>query len=295
MRGWEGIQEAVAVEDAGSFAAAAKVLRMSTSHISRAIARLESQLQTEIFRRTTRRVSITDDGRLLLAQFRRLVRERDEAFASVSPDREPEGEIRISCSTYLGERFVEPVVRAFAQTYPKVGIDLDLTNRIVDLVGEGFDMGIRTGELRDSGLIGTRIASRGLHLYASPHYLARHGHPQSLEDLHHHQCLIGVSSTWYFKAAKGRIIFRPEGRWRCNSGSALVAAVRDGMGISQLPNFYAAPYERDGSLVPLLDAFRLDDEPIWAVYPAQKHVSPKIRTLTDMLRAALPLALGCDI
>jgi DNA-binding transcriptional LysR family regulator len=292
MRGWDGIQEAVALEDAGSFAAAAKLLGMSTSHVSRAIAQLEANLQTEIFRRTTRRLTVTDDGLMLLAQFRRLVRERDEAFASVSPDREPEGEIRISCSTYLGERFVEPIVRAFARRYPKLDINLDLTNRVVDLVGEGFDIGIRTGELQDSRLIGSRIASRGLHVCASPDYLATRGTPIAIEDLRHHECLIGTSPAWHFKVNKRRVDLKPSGRWRCTSGRALVAAAREGMGICQVPDFYAGRHMQEGSLISLLEAFRLDDEPIWAVYPAQKHIQPKVRALTEHLRMSLPQALG---
>lgn len=292
MHGWEGIQEAVAVEDAGSFAAAAKLLGMSTSHVSRSIAQLEASLQTEIFRRTTRRITVTDDGQLLLAQFRRLVRERDEAFASVSPDREPEGEIRISCSAYLGERFVEPILRAFARRYPKLAINLDLTNRIVDLIVEGFDVGIRTGEMQDSRLIGTRIASRGLQVCASPAYLAARGMPETVEDLRRHDCLIGTSATWHFKVNRARIDLKLSGRWRCNSGSALVEAALEGMGICQLPDFYTAGHIRDGALISLLPTYRLDDEPIWAVYPAQRHVQPKVRALTEQLRLLLPQALG---
>lgn len=291
MSDWDGIEEVVAVEDAGSFAAAATALGVSTSHISRAIARLEDRVQTQIFRRTTRRVAITDDGRVLIDQFRRIIHERNEALASIQVKGEPQGDLALTCATSLGERFVEPIVRRFALDYPKLNVSLDLTNRVIDLTAEGYDLAIRTGYLKDSRLIITRIASRTILTCASPSYIATHGVPETPEDLSNHACLIGTATTWRFVVNDEIMALRPRGRWQCNSGSTLVEAATDGMGICQLPHYYVARHVRDGRLLTLLEAYRPQDEPIWAVYPQQRHIQPKVRLLVERLRRELPSGL----
>ena len=150
MNRWDGIDEVVAVADSGSFAKAARMLGVSTSHVSRAVARIETRLAVPIFARTTRIVSPTDAGRELIAQFRQLVVARDEMIASIDQGPEPQGHLRLTCSVGLGLHFVTPILLDYMRDYPRVQVQYDLTDRIVDVVGEGYDVAIRTGNLPDS-------------------------------------------------------------------------------------------------------------------------------------------------
>lgn len=290
MRDWIGIEEVVAIADAGSFAGAARALGTSTSHVSRSVAELEQKLQGELFHRTTRKVSLTDLGRTLVEHFRRIVQDRDEALAWANGNGEPNGELRISCSIALGERFVAPIVRRFAQRFEAVSVTLDLSNRMVDVVAEGYDLAIRTGQLRDPRLTGIRLASRKLILCASQEYVAHRGTPPSIESLADHDCLVGSAQTWHFRDQDREIDYRPSGRWRCNSGVAVLDAVLAGMGISQLPEFYLKGH-LGTKLVELLPQHRVADEPIWGAYSRRRHLTPKLRRMIDQLAAELGPAL----
>lgn len=292
MHRWDGIDEFVAVATMGSFAAAADHLGTSTSQMSRAVARLEGKLQTQLLFRTTRKVTLTDTGRVLVERCRHVIQQRDEALDLVSGGDEPQGELRLTCSTALGARFVAPIVGRTTQRFPKLSINLELSNRVVDLVAEGFDLAIRTGHLPDSRLIATRVASRRLYLCASPDYLEKAGRPTSVDDLVQHECLIGTATTWHFNVDGQERPFRPVGRWRCNSGEAVIEAALAGIGICQLPEFYVLPYIAAGRMEILLDHVRPEEEPIWAVYPQRRHLLPKVRYMVERLRAELPAALG---
>lgn len=289
---WDGFDEVVAVADTGTFVGAAKRLGTSTSHVSRAVARLEQSLGAQFFHRTTRAVSLTDTGRTLVDQFRRLIAERDEAIAMLDLQGEPQGQLRITCPTALGERFIAPIVRGYVQQYPKLAVDLDLTNRVVDLVPEGFDLAIRTGTLPDSRLIRTQVATRGIVTCAAPDYLAKRGMPQLVDDLEQHECLLATADVWRFRVDGEPRTLRPRGRWRCNNGEAVVEATLAGMGLCQLPAFYVNRAITEGRLTEVLQAHRPDDDPIWAVYPQRRHLLPKVQRLIDLLRLDLPVALS---
>jgi DNA-binding transcriptional LysR family regulator len=289
---WDGIDEVVAVADAGTFVAAAKRLGTSTSHVSRAVARLEQSLGAQFFHRTTRAVSLTDTGRTLVDQFRRLIAERDEAIAMLDLQGEPQGHLRITCPTALGERFVAPIVRAYVQEYPKLSMELDLSNRVVELVSEGFDLAIRTGTLPDSRLIRTQIATRGIVTCAAPSYLAAHGTPESVDDLESHACIPATSDTWRYTVDGEIRTMRPRGRWRCSNGAAVFDAAVAGMGLCQLPEFYVSRALAEGALVEVLGMFRPEDDPIWAVYPQRRHLLPKVQRMIEKLRRELPPALA---
>ena len=289
---WDGFDEVVAVADTGTFVGAAKRLGTSTSHVSRAVARLEQSLGAQFFHRTTRAVSLTDTGRTLVDQFRRLIAERDETIAMLDLQGEPQGQLRITCPTALGERFIAPIVRGYVQQYPKLAVDLDLTNRVVDLVPEGFDLAIRTGTLPDSRLIRTQVATRGIVTCAAPDYLTRRGVPKSVDDLEQHECLLATADVWRFRVDGEPRTLRPRGRWRCNNGEAVVEATLAGMGLCQLPAFYVNRAITEGRLTEVLQAHRPDDDPIWAVYPQRRHLLPKVQRLIDLLRLDLPVALS---
>jgi DNA-binding transcriptional LysR family regulator len=287
---WEGLEEVVAIVDAGSFAAAAKILQVSTSHMSKVVARLEARLETQLFNRTTRRVSLTDMGHAFADHSRRMIQERDELLAMVNGSGEPQGQLRITCSISLGERFVEPIVRDFMRRHERLSVTLDLTNRVIDLVGEGYDMAIRTGSISDARLFGRPIASRHLEVCASPAYLASRGVPSAIDDLKHHGCLVGTNSSWHFVEEGRTRTFAPEARWRCNSGKAVADAAAADLGICQLPLFYVRQQIADGVLLPVLQDFRAAPEPIWVVYPKRRHLLSKVRNLADELVAKLQVA-----
>lgn len=284
---WDGIEEFVAVATCMGFKPAAQMLNVSTSHVSRAVTKLENAIGAPLLYRTTRKVSLTDTGRTVLSQCETLIRARDELFAMVGGKTEPQGEIKITCSTSLGERYISPIVRQFCQDYPKVKITLDLSNRLVDLIAEGFDLAIRTGQLEDSRLISSRVATRQFLVCAAPGYLAANGTPDRLDDLKAHNCIIGSSSSWRFRQGGQHETIRPRGNLACNSGASVLEALLAGAGIGQLPLFYVAPHLKAGELVELFEDLRPEPEPIWAVYPQARHLQPKVHLLVDRIRAEL--------
>jgi DNA-binding transcriptional LysR family regulator len=291
MSRWNGIEEVVAIAEYGSFVRAAAQLGTSTSHMSRAIADLEHRIGTQIFIRTTRRVVPTPAGRTLIDQFRRLIAEREDAILAVSDGSAPRGEVRITCSIAMGERFVAQIARDYAFAHPDVTVTLELTNRVVDLLAEGFDLAVRTGSVRDPALVATRIASRAMHLCAAPAYLAQRARPTAIDELAAHECLLGTADTWRFSIDGKAFDYRPPGRWRCNSGTAVTEAALAGFGLCQLPDFYVAHHLRSGALVPLLEHHAPAEDPVWAVYPQRRHLLPKVRLFIDRLRKELPRAL----
>lgn len=288
MNRWEGMEAFVAVAQCGRFARAAEQLGVSTSHISRQIARLEESLQTRLFYRSTRQVTLTESGQAFLLHCRQLQDGYDEAVRVVQDlASEPKGLLRMTCAVAYGERFIVPQVNAFMGRHPGLQVEIDLSNRTEDIVHEGLDMAIRLGRLPDSRLVATRIAPRKMYLCAAPDYLARHGAPHSLSELSRHNCLIGTSDQWHFHAAGQEYVFRPHGNWRCNSGSAVLDAALRGFGLCHLPDYYVIDPIREGRLRALLPGHQPPDTAVWAMVPQQRHLSPKVRLLIDQLKSGL--------
>lgn len=265
---------------------------MSPTHVSRSIMALEQRIQAQLFHRTTRTVRLTDTGKIFLERCERIAQETDEVIALIGEQGEPQGELRVTCSTAMGERFIAPIIRRFAMQHPRLSVTIDLTNRVVDLVGEGFDLAIRTGSISDPRLIATKVASRTLYTCAAPIYLERAGTPVTLEDLEAHERLVGTSPIWRFECDGQEMIHRPKGRFRCNSGHAVLDACMAGLGICQLPDFYILPYLKRGVAISLLEDIRASDEPIWAVYPQRRHLLPKVSAVVDCLQNELGPAMG---
>ncbi len=288
MDRWAGIDEFVAVAQMESFSGAAKRLGVATSHVSRQIARLEERVQTRLFHRTTRQVSLTEAGRVFHARALRMVDDCEDAMLAISDQAvDLKGHLRMTCSVAYGELFVVPLINEFLLTHPQVSIEVELTNRLVDLVGEGFDFAIRIGKLSDSQLVAVRLAERVRYLCASPDYLERAGTPKTIDDLAGHSCLTGPGDHWELQEGAQQRTFRPSGRWRSNSAHATLTAALQGLGICQLPHFYFDEHLKTGALVSLLDACRPADEGVWAVYPHRRHLSRKVRNLIDHLRTGL--------
>ncbi|MEA1605272.1 LysR family transcriptional regulator [Pseudomonas spirodelae] len=288
MNRWEGLDEFVAVAECGQFTAAAERLSLSSSQVSRQIARLEERLQTRLFYRSTRRVALTEAGQTFLQHCQRLQDAREEALRAVGDlGSEPKGLLRMTCAVAYGERFIVPLVTEFMIQHPQLRVDIELTNRTLDLLHDGLDLAIRLGRLQDSRLVATRLASRQLYLCAAPDYLQRYGRPHSLSELSQHNCLIGSSDMWSFQTNDRDISMRVQGNWRCNSGQAVLEAALRGVGLCQLPDYYVLEHLRSGALVSLLDNQQPPDTAVWAIYPQQRHLSPKVRRLVDVLKQGL--------
>lgn len=292
MSSWDGIDEFISVATTGSFTRGAQTLGVSTTHVSRSIMALERRIDAHLFHRTTRSVHLTDTGRVFFERCERIAQERDEAIALISERNEPQGELRVTCSTAVGERFVAPIIRRFAVQHPRLTVSIELSNRVIDLIGEGYDLAVRTGFITDPRLIATRVASRTLYTCAAPSYLASAGRPECVEALAEHECIKGTASTWYFKVENREIIHNPKGRFRCNSGHAVIEACIAGLGICQLPDFYILPYLKHGMVELLLEDAQPEDEPIWAVYPQRRHLLPKVQQAVELLQYELGRAMN---
>lgn len=288
MDPWEGFDAFVSVADSGHFSTAAERLGVSTSHVSRQIARLEERLQTRLLNRSTRQVSLTDAGHTFLQHCRHLLDARAEAIQAVTDlSGEPKGLLRLTCAVAYGEDFIMPLVTDFLQQYPKLQIDMQLTNQTLDLLHGSFDLAIRLGRLQDSRLVATRLAPRTMYLCASPAYLDRHGAPHSLSELQRHNCLIGSSDTWTFDQNGKETPIRVHGNLRCNSGRAVLDAALRGLGLCQLPDYYVRHPLSNGQLRALLPQHQPPHTAVWALYPQKRHLSPKVRLLIDYLRKGL--------
>lgn len=288
MNRWEGLDEFIAVAETGQFTAAAQRIGLSSSQVSRQIARLEERLQTRLFYRSTRKVALTEAGQTFLQHCQRLVDARDEAMRAISDlTGEPKGLLRMTCAVAYGERFIVPLVNAFMARHPQLRVDIELSNRPLDLVHEGLDLAIRLGRLQDSRLVATRLAPRVMYLCAAPSYLERYGRPHSLSELARHNCLVGSSDQWTFQQDGKEQSLRVQGNWRCNSGQAVLDATLRGFGLCQLPDYYVLDHLKSGELVSLLEQHRPPNTAVWALYPQQRHLSPKVRQLVDALRDGL--------
>lgn len=288
MNRWEGLDEFVAVAECGQFSAAAERLGLSTSQVSRQVARLEDRLQSRLFYRSTRRVALTEAGQTFLQHCQRLQDAREEALRAVSDlSAEPKGLLRMTCAVAYGERFIVPLVTEFMTRHRQLKVDIVLSNRTLDIVHEGLDLAVRLGRLQDSQLVATRLAPRQLYLCAAPAYLQRYGQPHSLSELSQHNCLVGSSDLWNFQLDGRDASLRVQGNWRCNSGQAVLDAALRGLGLCQLPDYYVSEHLRSGALVALLNPLQPPNTAVWALYPQQRHLSPKVRQLVDFLKAGL--------
>ena len=288
MNRWEGIDEFVAVAECGQFTAAAERLGLSSSQVSRQIASLEERLQTRLFYRSTRRVALTEAGSTFLQHCQRLQDAREEALRAMGDlGSEPKGLLRMTCAVAYGERFIAPLVTDFMLQYPQLRVEIELSNRTLDLLHEGLDLAIRLGRLQDSRLVASRLAPRQMYLCAAPAYLEHYGRPHSLSELARHNCLIGSTDLWNFQNGGRDASIRVKGNWRCNSGQAVLEATLRAMGLCQLPDYYVLEHLRSGALVSLLENHQPPDTAVWALYPQQRHLSPKVRQLVDHLKKGL--------
>jgi len=284
MYKWEGISEFVAVTEENSFTAAAKRLGISTAQVSRQVSRLEARIATKLFIRTTRHVALTELGGTYYHHCRRALDGLQEAERAITDLQNiVTGQLRISAPVIYGVRRVAPLIHDFMKQHKSLEVDLHLTNRQVNVVDESFDLVIRLGELESSSLMAKKLTSRKQVVCASPAYIEQEGMPFTLKELNEHNCLRGATEYWRF-IDKGEIVHIPvKGSISCNIGLSLLDAALKGLGITQLPDYYVADYIEDNILVPLLDQYQVPEEDIWALYPYNRYLSPKVRKLIDYL------------
>lgn len=287
---WQGISEFVAVAEAGNFTQGAKKLLISTAQVSRQISELEQRLNTKLFYRTTRKVTLTEEGQQFYQQCRSILEGLESAERSLTNlQSSPQGKIKISAPVTYGERHIIPLINQFLIRYPQIEIQVQLTNQRINLIEEGYDLAIRLGQLDDSSLIAKRISSRDHFVCAAPCYLEQHGRPNNISDLKQHNCLLGSADFWTFQDAQNNKKtstnknIRVSGRLRCNSGLGLVDAALKGIGIVQLPEYYLTQAIESGELEILLSDFQREQEGIWALYPQNKFLASKVRLLIDFL------------
>ncbi|WP_343548024.1 LysR family transcriptional regulator [Ralstonia sp.] len=290
------VEAFLAVAEHGSFTAGAVALSTTPSVLSRAVTRLEARLGNQLLRRTTRRIGLTDAGRQYLEQARAAFTLLDEAEREAQGEEgELKGRVRLSVPTTYGHHRLPPLLARFAQKHPRVRVELNITNRNVDLVAEGFDLAIRLGHLPDSGLVARKLEDAALCLVASPGYLRRSGRPQSLDALQQHVCLpfvmpsTGRIAPWVFKDGGQDVEWLPPSTLQV-SGDVLgvVSLAAQGVGICQSYDFIVRQQLEQGSLVELLPALRGRTRPFSVVYAPHRRQSAATRALIDLLTSGDP-------
>lgn len=289
MDRFHSIAAFVRVVEAGSIAGAAERLGVSVSSVSRQVSELEAHLGARLLNRTTRRLSLTEPGRAFHERSVQLLADLEEAEASAGAGTvAPRGTLRVSCGVSFGVSYVAPAMGAFMARYPALRLDVELSDRVVDLVDEGFDAAVRVGAIGGQNLVARKVGATRLVCCASPSYIARHGEPRTPEDLARHACLLyqyaPQRDTWSFTDRQGRERkVRVSGPLDSNNGAFLAALARDGIGIANEPDFIVGPDLRDGRLVPVLRNFKPVTSGIHVVYASRRHLSAKVRAFAEFL------------
>ncbi|SFJ73564.1 DNA-binding transcriptional regulator, LysR family [Bosea sp. OK403] len=283
----------VAAAEAGSFVGAARLRSMTRSGIAKSVARLEDRLGVRLFNRTTRSLGLTDDGRIFLDRCTRILSDLEEAEQSLSlGGGEPQGMFRLTAPATFGRVIILPLLSEFLNSAPKLRAEVSLTDRINDIIEDGYDLAIRIGDVRENGsLIARAIAKQHDVVVASPVYLSDRPRPQHPDDLVGHSCLgyvsAGQSRPWRFIVDGEPILVRPHARLSLDGGEALRDAAISGAGLAFLPGYAVRKDIEEGRLIPLLEEYAADPVPITALYPTRRHLAPKVRQFIDLLASRL--------
>jgi DNA-binding transcriptional LysR family regulator len=292
METFAGMRILAEVVESGSFSAAGRRLGLAASSVARAVGTLENQLGVRLLNRTTRKLGLTEAGRLYHERSRRILAEVEEARLSVTQlEAAPRGTLRLNVPVVFGRLHIAPALPDFLALHPTLRIDLAMTDAFVDLVEEGMDLAIRIGELEDSSLIARRLAPNRRVLCASPAYLERHGVPASPHDLAEHNCLIYKQqnrSVWRLRDAERIHEIRVSGSLVANNADALHTAALGGLGLTVLPAWLVGPDIQRGALKIVLADYQASpgalDTNIYAVFPHSRHLSAKVRAFIDFMR-----------
>ena len=261
-------------------------LGLTPGTISKRIQALEDELCARLFDRTTRSIRITEEGAQFLTHVERILAEIEAARAAVGVNVEqPKGRLKISAPASFGRRFIGPAICAFMESYPEIAVHIDLTDRIVNLQEEGYDVVVRIGALLDSNLIAKRLAPDHQIVVASPRYLDQNGWPRTPDHLSSHSCLVlGDCSQWTFTRNGRESSVRVAGRLKSNNGNLLRHAAMEGHGLIRISELRVAKQIADGTLCHVLPEYEVAAaSAIWALYPKSKHMLPKLRVFLDFL------------
>lgn len=292
MDKFEAIKVFVRIVEAGSFAAAAEGLGISTTATSRHLAQLEAHLGTRLLQRSTRRLSLTESGRIFHERSVQLLADLAEAeeTASASPV-SLRGVLRLTAPIGFGLSHLAPAIAEYSPLHPELTLELSLSDHLVDLIGEGLDLAIRIGRPGSQNVVARRLGSATMVLCAAPSYLARHGYPERPEELGAHDCLIyslvREPGVWAFRRGEESVEARISGKVHANNGDLLAELAIRGQGITLAPDFIVRAALADGRLVALLPDWQSVKLDILAVYPTRRHLSAAVRSFADHLAGYL--------
>lgn len=296
MNPFEDMRVFVQVMESGSFTAAADKLGLSKQFVSRRLMQLEERLGVRLLNRSTRRLDVTPLGQAYYEAALRLLGEVRHVEESLSGDSdEPRGTVRLSAPLSFAMEHLGTLLPAFLARYPEVAVEVDLSDRSVDLLAEGYDLALRIGVLEDSSLIARTIASIDRVYCASPDYLARRGTPLLPEDLRAHECLpYGHSRQvqWRFRQAGRETLLNVSGRMRVNNGELLREAAIGGLGVTWLPHFIVRAALAQGHLVEVLAAFKSEPLTLSALYPQHRQRSRPVQALIAFIKAHMHGQVG---
>jgi len=285
----------VRVAESHGFTAAARRLGVSTAAVSKSVSLLENQLGVKLLNRTTRSLSLTDDGKLFFFRCRNILADLESAEAAVTrAAAAPRGKLRIHAPVAMGRRVVMPVLLDLTRRYPELSIDADFSDRTPDLAEEGLDATVLIGEPADSRLVARPLARLRYVTCATPEYLAAQGTPQSPDDLARHSCLAYVQwqtgryHAWEFLKDGRQFTLTPSGMLNVNHAEAILDAVVAGAGIARMASFVAAPAIADGRLRLVLADWVAPVPRVHVMYPQARHVSPRTRAFVKAMAQALP-------
>jgi DNA-binding transcriptional LysR family regulator len=293
-----GVAEFVDAVEAGSFASAAVRLGVTRSAVAKIVARLEHRLGVRLLQRTTRHLSLTDEGHVYYEQCRRLLAELGEAEAALDAGRrEPSGRLRISVPVLFGRQCVVPIMHRLVERHPRLEVEMSFSDRVSDLINDGFDIAVRIGTLADtSALVGRRLGVQRMAICASPDYLAKHGRPSGLDELASH---VGIAYARGGQAVPWRILgadgepheCRVTARLRFDDMQAIADTAAAGAGLAWLPCWLMTPYLRDGRLALVMDSDSVLGDEVFAVRPKSRHIPSKVRAAIDALVEEIPRVL----
>jgi DNA-binding transcriptional LysR family regulator len=284
----EALRAFVAVAEAGSFTRAAEQLRTRKAHLSRVVSRLEARLGARLLQRTTRSLALTEVGRDVFERSVGILVAMEETLRVVRHTQAaPAGTLRVTSGYEFGVLVVGRLVERYLERYTGVRVEAELTNRIVDLVHEGFDVGVRVGPLEDSGLAQRKLGQVGYGLFAAPRYLARRRPPRRVDDLRKHDLVLSTQTrrgpgVWELVRKDERRALPLTPRLLVSTHMAARDAAVAGAGIALLPAFQARPHVESGELTPVLPGWGRDPAPVHAIFPSTRFLDPKVRAFVDL-------------
>jgi DNA-binding transcriptional LysR family regulator len=271
-----------------SLAGAARTLNVSPSVVSKQLSALEDRLGVRLLNRTTRRISVTEEGIVYFERCKRIIADVIEAEIAVSSTHAaPHGLLKVTAPITFAHRHLTPHLPKFLDDFPEVEVQVQVNDRVVDLVDEGIDLAIRIAHLKDSSLIVRRLASNHRYLVATPGYLVKNGTPTCLEDLSKHRLITWPPghplNNWHFQINGQEKTIKVKGAISVNDGNGILTAILAGGGLGMTQEYVAGQYVQENNLIPVLAEFVQEDIPIYAVYPSSRHLSPKVRAFVDFL------------